>query len=257
MLSTALSMIRPDPSVDVEGYIHSIETAGTVDGPGIRYIVFTSGCPLACQYCHNPDTRIMKDGTQHMASGILNDIRSYAPFLKRAKGGVTLSGGEPLMQPDFTRTIFEGCHAMGLHTALDTSGFLGRKADDALLDATDLVLLDIKAGLPDLYHKVTSAQLDPTIAFAKRLSDINKSVWVRFVLVPGLTDSSENVTAVAKIASEIKSLERIDILPFHKMGEYKWAQMQQHYALKDTPPATQQDVDRVKDIFASMGLQSY
>jgi len=241
---------------EATGYVHSVETAGTSDGPGIRYIIFTSGCPLACQYCHNPDTQRSKCGKVTSAADLCADISSYASFLKKANGGVTMSGGEPLMQPEFTRAIFIGCKAMGLHTALDTSGFLGNKASDELLELTDMVLLDIKSGLPDLYREVTGTPLQPTLDFARRLADMNKKTWIRFVVVPGLTDAPENIHAVAEIVSGMPNVSRIDLLPFHKMGEYKWKELGKEYKLSDTREANDDDIKRARDIFESHGLRA-
>ena len=245
-----------DPEGQVVGYVHSVETGGTVDGPGIRYVVFLSGCPLHCQYCHNPDTRHMSDGKPMTAAALCADIATYAPFLKRARGGVTLSGGDPLTQAAFARAVLKGCKDLGLHTVLDTSGYLGSHADEELLAATDLVLLDIKSGDPETYRKVTGVKLQPTLEFALHLAEIGKPVWIRFVLVPGLTDAPENIEAVADIVATLPNVERIDILPFHKMGEYKWAEMRYSYTLALTPPASEEDLEKARQIFAAKGLKA-
>ena len=246
--------IEPDLN-PVNGYIHSIETGGTVDGPGWRYVLFLAGCPLSCMYCHNPDCMKMKNGVIRSVDDVLTDIYEYRTFLERTGGGVTISGGEPLAQSQFTKTLLRGCKDMGLHTALDTSGFMGSLADDELLDNADLVLLDIKSGLPETYKRVTGVPLEPTLEFAARLSERNHPMWLRFVLVPGLTDAPENVEAVAKIAAYLNNIQRIDILPFHKMGEYKWEMMGMPYLLKDTDEPTQADIDRAKAIFTAHGLE--
>src|SRR5512143_138394 len=171
----------------VDGYIHSVESGGTVDGPGVRFVVFTTGCPLRCLYCHNPDSLHLKDGRQVSSAKVVAEIAGYAPFLKRARGGVTISGGEPLAQPAFTAAVLRGCKRLGLHTALDTSGYLGAAAPDALLADTDLVLLDIKSFDPETYRRLTGVALQPTLDFARRLAALDKAMWVRYVLVPGLT----------------------------------------------------------------------
>ncbi|NCC21042.1 MAG: pyruvate formate lyase-activating protein [Alphaproteobacteria bacterium] len=238
------------------GYIHSIETAGTVDGPGVRYVVFLTGCPLSCWYCHNPDCMKMKNGFLRSAGDILDDIQDYRWFIERAKGGVTISGGEPLAQPQFVKTLFRGVKALGMHTALDTSGFLNKAADEELLSYVDLVLLDIKSGLPDLYKKVTGVALQPTLDFAQKLDDIGKPVWVRFVLVPDLTDGEDNIEEVAKICARHKNIERIDILPFHQMGEYKWHELGMEYKLQNTRQADETDVERARAIFARHGIKA-
>ena len=243
------------PGIASHGYVHSVETAGAVDGPGIRYVVFLSGCPLTCAYCHNPDCMKMKRGGR-LTDGeeLLSDIRSYKQFMTRTGGGVTISGGEPLVQPEFTRFLLEACKQAGLHTALDTSGYLGAKASDDLLAATDLVLLDIKSGLPDTYRKTTGVDLQPTIDFARRLSAMGKPIWVRFVLVPGLTDAKDNLEAVAAIVAGLETVERLEILPFHKMGEHKWDALGLPYTLGDTEPPTREEIARAKAILETSGV---
>lgn len=238
------------------GHVHSVETAGTVDGPGVRYVVFLTGCPLSCQYCHNPDALKLKNGVVRSVDDILEDIQDYRQFIERANGGVTISGGEPLSQAQFTKSLLKGCKDMGLHTALDTSGFLGAQTDDELLSYTDLVLLDIKSGLPEIYEEVTGVSLNPTLEFAHRLSAMGKPVWIRFVLVPGLTDSPENLEAVASIIVSLHNVERVDILPFHQMATYKWTELGMEYKLKDTRPGNEDDVARARDIFAKQGIKA-
>jgi len=240
----------------LEAYIHSVESSGTVDGPGVRFIVFFSGCPLRCKYCHNPDMMKMKCGKTRDIDDMFDEIKGYEKFLKRAKGGITLSGGEPLAQSEFAEELLKRCKSIGLHTAVDTSGFLGDKASDELIENTDLFLLDIKSGLSDIYKKVTNVELDKTLQFADRLSRMNKAIWIRFVLVPGLTDSEENIEAVAKIVSGIKTVERVDILPFHKMGEYKWKELGLKYELWDTEQPEKEDVQRAIAIFEKFGVHA-
>jgi pyruvate formate lyase activating enzyme len=238
----------------VSGWVHSVETAGTVDGPGVRYVVFLAGCPLRCQYCHNPDTQHMHDGTPTTAADVVADIAATAGFLRHGHGGVTLSGGEPLVQPEFCAAILRGCKELGLHTALDTSGFLGAHADDYLLADVDLVLLDIKAFTEATYRKVTGAALRPTLEFAERLASIGKPVWLRYVLVPGLTDDIAEITALAEFAAGLGNVERVDVLPFHKMGELKWRDLGRPYRLGDTQPPSAELTDRVRGIFRAAGL---
>lgn len=245
-----------DKQNTLTGYIHSVETAGTVDGPGVRYVVFLSGCPLRCQYCHNPDMMKMKRGTVKTVDEVWDDIAPYASFLKRAKGGVTVSGGEPLAQPEFTHEILKHCKRQGLHTALDTSGFLGEKASDALLENVDLVLLDIKSGIPETYMQATGVSLVPTLNFALRLERLNKPMWIRFVLVPGLTDDPDNIERLAEFVKTMKSVQRVDILPFHKMGEYKWKDLGMDYKLKDTAEPTLEQIEKARAIFAKHGIET-
>lgn len=240
---------------NLTGHIHSVETAGTVDGPGIRFVLFLTGCPLSCLYCHNPDCLKLKNGRVETVENLLAEIATYRNYLQKTKGGVTISGGEPLVQPAFTEALLRGCKEMGLHTALDTSGFLGHNAPDSLLEATDLVLLDIKSGLPDVYKRVTGVELQPTLDFAKRLDAMGKPVWARFVLVPGWTDGEDNIRAVADIIAPLSNVERVEVLPFHKMGEHKWEGLGIEYALKNVEPPSRDDTDRARDIFRRAGLQ--
>jgi len=243
-----------DDPAEISGIVHSVETCGTVDGPGVRFVLFTSGCPLRCQYCHNPDSAVPKLGTQRTAADVLEEISRYGKFLKRAKGGVTLSGGEPLQQSRFTKAILEGCKEMGLHTALDTSGFLGKLATPRLLAATDLVLLDIKSFDPLIYKRVTGREVEPTLQFARRLASIEKPLWIRFVLVPGLTDAPHNVRGIAEFVSRLPSVKRVDILPFHKMGEFKWQQLGRSYQLGDTQPPSEEQIESAREEFRKRGL---
>lgn len=246
-----------DPEGQVSGYVHSVETGGTVDGPGIRYVVFLSGCPLHCRYCHNPDTRHVSGGKLMTAAEVLRDVATYVPFLKRAGGGLTLSGGDPLTQAAFTKALLRGAKKLGLHTVLDTSGYLGSHADDDLLAATDLVLLDIKSGDPETYRKVTGVRLEPTLDFALRLAERGTQVWIRFVLVPGLTDDPENIRALARIVAALPNVVRTEILPFHKMGEYKWAELRYAYSLSGTPAADKADLEKARQLFREEGVEAF
>ncbi|MEM6520527.1 MAG: pyruvate formate-lyase-activating protein [Cyanobacteria bacterium P01_C01_bin.70] len=237
-----------------QGRIHSIETSSTVDGPGIRYVIFTQGCLLRCLYCHNPDTRDLHGGREITVDELIDDIKTYQSYLTYSGGGVTITGGEPLLQPEFVREIFRRCHALGIHTALDTSGFPDFAAAKPVLDYTDLVLLDIKAFDPETYHRVTHVAIEPTLHFARHLSRIQKPSWIRFVLVPGLTDDPANVEGVAQFAASLNIVEKVDVLPFHKMGEYKWKELGLTYLLSDTHPPTPEQTEAVKAIFRSYGL---
>lgn len=236
------------------GSIHSWELVTAVDGPGTRMTIFLSGCPLRCLYCHNPDTMAMRNGEPIEADELLRRIRRYRKIFRTTGGGITLSGGEVLMQPAFAARLLRGAKEMGIHTALDTSGFLGAAATDDMLADTDLVLLDVKSGIPETYQKVTGRALQPTIDFGDRLSERGIEIWVRFVLVPGLTDAPENIDAVARIASRWGSLSRLEVLPFHQMGRDKWAALHMDYALADAVPPSVEQVDEVRDRFRSFGL---
>ena len=244
----------PRQTQSVDGYIHSVETLGTVDGPGVRFVIFTQGCPHRCLYCHNPDTWRLKAGRQVASADLLDQIENAATFLKRARGGVTLSGGEPLAQPKFIASILRGCKEMGLHTALDTTGYLGAQADDALLDDVDLVLLDIKAASGRKYKSLTGVPIDPTIRFAERLAHRDQPVWLRYVLVPGLTDNLDDIESMATFAATLGNVERVDVLPFHQLGEHKWRELGLPYKLAGTPTPTPEMVVRARDTFRAAGL---
>lgn len=236
----------------IAGRIHSVETCGTVDGPGIRFVIFTQGCPLRCLYCHNPDCRDPQAGQLVTVESLIAEIQRYRNYLRA--GGVTVTGGEPLLQPDFVAEIFRRCHELGLHTALDTSGYVQLEAAKPVLDHTDLVLLDIKSYLPELYRKVTGVSLEPTLNLARYLDQIHKPTWIRFVLVPGLTDPEENIKGLAQFVATLSNVERVEVLPFHKMGEYKWQQLGLPYTLADVNPPTPEQVNHALQIFRAHGL---
>lgn len=238
----------------MQGRIHSIETCGTVDGPGIRYILFTQGCPLRCKYCHNPDTWKIADGKEVTTDSLISEILSYKSYMQFSGGGVTVSGGEPLLQPDFVKDLFIKCKAHGIHTCLDTSGFISIDKARPVLDYTDLVLLDIKSYNPTVYKDLTGVPLDPTLAFANYLKERHIPVWIRYVLVPGLTDNMKDIEDLASFLSTLTNIQRVDILPFHKMGEYKWEQLGYKYALFDTEQPSKEVVEEAKSIFKRYGL---
>ena len=239
------------------GYIHSYETMGTSDGPGMRFVLFLTGCPLRCQYCHNPDTWRLLNGRWATVDEVMDEIGKYAEFLIESDGGVTISGGEPLFQPKFLASILRRCQDLGLHTALDTSGFLGRQMTDAMLADTDLVLLDIKSSSPAIYKDITGVSIEPTLAFARRLSADGTPVWIRYVLVPGLSDDVANVAGVVEFAATLDNVERVEILPFHKMGEHKWEALNLEYRLKDAEPPSKELIQRVQDQFRLKNLQVF
>jgi len=241
-----------DPEI---GYYHSYEITGSVNGPGVRFTLFLSGCPLRCQYCQNPDMWQVHQGRRVTVGRMLDEIAKYARFVATAHGGITVSGGEPMLQIRFLEALLRRCkEQFGLHTAVDTSGYLGDRATDGFLDLVDLFLLDIKSGDPETYRLVTSAELEPTRRFARRLSDRGTRTWIRFVLVPGLTDAVENVEAVARFAATLRGVERVEVLPFHQLGAAKWAELQLRYQLAEVGAPTTALVDRVEEQFRSHGL---
>jgi pyruvate formate lyase activating enzyme len=240
------------------GRVHSWELVTGLDGPGTRLTVFLSGCVLRCQYCHNPDTWRLSDGRLTTLDELMDRIARRAAALKIMHGGVTLSGGEPLIQRPFVTNVLRRCKELGLHTALDTSGFLGMRATDDLLDAVDLVLLDVKAGLPETYRTVTGRQLAPTLRFGRRLRDRGTPIWIRYVLVPGLTDGEDDVRIVADYAASLgEVVQRVEVLPFHQMGKNKWKALQIPYPLEHTMPPSDELVTRVRETFRSRGLLTF
>ncbi|MCL2618313.1 MAG: pyruvate formate-lyase-activating protein [Defluviitaleaceae bacterium] len=245
-------------SYDVTGKIHSLETCGTVDGPGIRYVVFTQGCPIRCVYCHNPDTWDAngKNALTKSVGELLPDILKYKSYFKASGGGVTLTGGEPLMQKEFAAALFKACKGEGLHTALDTSGYAG--IDDGtrrVLEHTDLVLLDIKSINPATFKNVTGFPIDRTLEFAKHLSDAGIMAWARFVLVPGLTDDEDELHALAQYLTTLRNIDKVGILAFHQLGAYKWQDLGLDYKLADTPTPSAQETERVRDLFRGYGFE--
>lgn len=235
------------------GYVHSYETSSRYDGPGLRVVLFVSGCLLRCSYCHNPDTWHLKDGTYVSTQQVIDRLGSFAPVLRSLDGGLTISGGEPIVQLAFTWRILAAAKQMGLHTAVETSGFLGDRADDKYLSSIDLVLLDIKSSDPETYHAVTGRDLAPTLRFAERLAAIRKPAWVRFTLVPGLTDDPANVDGIARFVAPMKNVKWVEIQPFHQLGAFKWKAMNLEYKLRDTPRPTPELIDRVIGQFRTAG----
>lgn len=237
------------------GSVHSWELVTAVDGPGTRMTVFLAGCPLRCLYCHNPDTMQMRRGEDVSAEEILRRVARYRGVFRATGGGLTISGGEPLMQPAFVARLLRGAKEMGVHTTVDTSGFLGAAGTDAMLDDLDLVLLDVKSGDPQTYRRVTGRELEPTLAFGRRLSERGVQIWIRYVLVPDLTDAWDNVEAVADYVATLSTVARVEVLPFHQMGRDKWAELGMRYELEETRPPTPELVERVRGQFRSRGLE--
>jgi pyruvate formate lyase activating enzyme len=239
------------------GYIHSTQLGSTVDGPGLRFVVFLTGCLLRCQYCHNPDTWHKTSGKPFSVDQAMPVVTKYAQVLRISKGGITLSGGEPLVQVEFTTRMFRRCKELGLHTCLDTSGRLGDRLSDEQLMDIDLNLLDIKSGDPEIYRRVSHGPLQPTLDYARRLSNLRRPMWVRFVLVPNLTDGYDNVQRVADFCADLKSLERVEVLRFHQLGRSKWQKLGIDYPLNDTQPPSAELTERVRSQFRSRGITVY
>lgn len=234
------------------GFVHSTESFGTKDGPGIRYIFFLQGCHLRCLYCHNADTWNKGEKTKMTPEEAFHEVEKVKGFIKN--GGVTVSGGEPLMQPEFVLELFKLCKENNLHTCLDTNGYLFNDQIKAVLELTDLVLLDVKHIHPKKYFDLTNVDLQPTLNFLNYLSEIRKPTWIRYVLVPGYTDDEVDLKNWAQYISKYKNVERVDILPFHQMGAHKWEEIGRDYPLKDVKPATIEDVKKAETIFKEAGL---
>lgn len=241
--------------MSLKGRIHSFESCGTVDGPGIRFVVFMQGCPLRCKYCHNPDTWKFNEGREVTVDEIINEAKKYKSYMKFSKGGITASGGEPFVQVEFIRDLFKRAKDEGIHTVIDTSGYV--KIEDAkkVLEYTDLVLLDIKSYDNMIYKDLTGVSNEKTLKLANYLSNINKPTWIRYVLVPGVTDDMDNIENLAKFLSNMDNIEKVQILPFHKLGEYKWEELGYEYELENTKPPKDEDVEKARKIFNDYGLK--
>jgi pyruvate formate lyase activating enzyme len=240
----------------VTGRVHSWDLSTGVDGPGTRFVLFLSGCPLRCLYCANPDTWHMRDGKPTTVDEVMAEIEKYRPFITTAGGGVTLTGGEALLQPAFTAGIFRRCKELGLHTALDTSGFLGARATDELLADTDLVLLDIKSFDVRTYRKLTGGDLVPTLNFATRLDRLAVPVWIRYVLVPGWTDDPAAIDGLGAFLAGLGNVDRVDVLPFHKLGAHKYDALGIPFLLRDTSGPDTELTERVREQFREHGLRA-
>jgi len=239
------------------GVIYSWDTSIGVDGPGTRFVVFTSGCSLRCVFCDNPESWHRSGGHTVTVTEVMTELARYERFIAVAGGGLTVTGGEALSQPDFVAELMHAAHERGIHTALDTSGYLGDDASDDLLHDVDLVLLDIKSWDPETYHRVTKRELAPTLRFARRLADLGRPTWLRFVLVPGWTDEPANVDGVAAFAASLGNIERVDVLPFHRMALGKYRALGITYPTADVEPPSPELIQRVQDQFRSHGLVTY
>jgi len=256
---------RDVPELDVRtalatgdvGFLHSFTTGSTVDGPGVRVVAWTSGCQFRCLYCHNPDTWNMTNGIPVTLGKATEELRKYRTGLKVMAGGFTLSGGEPLMQDRFAVKLLTAAQALGIHTALDTNGSLGARLTDAELECIDLVLLDIKSWDAERHRQVTGMEVGPVLDFARRLAARKRPVWLRFVLVPGLTDDARNITEIAKFSGGLGNVDRVDVLPFHQMGRFKWKELKLNYALDNVQPPTSEAVEQACAWFRAEGLKVY
>lgn len=228
--------------------IHSIDTFGTVDGPGVRFVIFMQGCHLQCKYCHNRDTWDINSGKYISKDDLLEQILKYKTYIM-PNGGVTVSGGEPLLQPYFLISLFKELKKHGIHTAIDTSGMVElTDTIKELLSLTDLVLLDIKHINSEKCKDLVGFSNEKELAFARYLSDNNIPIYIRQVLIPGYTDNEEDLLLLKDFINSLKTVERVELLPYHNLGEYKWKELNLEYKLKDIRPANSDDVEKAKKI---------
>jgi pyruvate formate lyase activating enzyme len=235
------------------GKIHSFESFGTVDGPGLRFVVFMQGCAFRCLYCHNPDTFEMDRAAYELTPlEVFEKMQKFMPYYRR--GGITVSGGEPLLQPNFVRDLFKLCKTEGIHTAIDTAGIdLNEDVKDAL-QYTDLVLLDIKCIDPAIHLTLTGKPLKPTLDFAQYLKEQEIPTWIRYVLIPGITDCNDLIEKHAEFVASLKNVAKVEILPFHKLGEKKYETLGMEFPLKNVKTPTQERIENAKDIYRRNGI---
>jgi pyruvate formate lyase activating enzyme len=239
------------------GFLHSYTTGSTVDGPGVRVVAWTTGCAWRCRYCHNPDTWTMRNGYPISVARAAEELGKYRQGLKVMAGGLTVSGGEPLMQHRFVMKLMAAAKGMGIHTTIETNGFYGERLSDADLQKIDLVMLGIKSWGTERHKELTGRDIGPTLGFARRLAAQRRKVWVRYVLVPNLTDGPDIVANIASFAADLGNVERVEVLPFHQMGRYKWQQLGIKYHLENTEPPSAEAVERAIAAFRTAGLQAY
>ena len=237
------------------GFVHSFTTGSAVDGPGMRLVAWTAGCQWRCVYCHNPDTWNMMNGMPVTIERAIEGLNKYRHGLKAMGGGITISGGEPLMQDRFVVKLCRAARAMGVHTCVETNGYLAERLTDNELDAIDLVMLGLKSW-GDHHKKVTGKEVGPTLEFAKRLAARKQPVWLRFVLVPGLTDDEDDLKGMAKFAAALGNVERVEVLPFHQLGKYKWERLGLDYALEQTQAPSPEQINKACDLFKAEGLSA-
>jgi pyruvate formate lyase activating enzyme len=238
------------------GFLHSFTTGSAVDGPGMRVVAWTTGCMWRCQYCHNPDTWTMRNGIPVSVARAVEQLGKYRHGLKVMSGGLTISGGEPLMQQKFVFKVLEVAKKLGIHTAIETNGYLGANLSDADIENLDLVLLGIKSWDPVRHKDLTGREIGPTLDFARRLAVAGKPIWVRFVLVPGLTDHPDDIAGIARFAAGLGNVQRVEVLPFHQLGRFKWQQLKMRYKLEDTQPPTPEAQAQACAVFRAEGLEA-
>lgn len=237
---------------NITGRVHSFESFSTVDGPGVRFVIFLQGCPLRCKYCHNRDTRDVNLGEVYTAQQVVEKVLNYKEYIYE-NGGVTISGGEPLIQLDFVIELFKKLKEHNIHTTLDTSGFIDTDKLKDLLEYTDLVLLDLKQMDDDSHKDLIGVSNEKILKFAKHLSDNNIPMWIRHVLVPGHTDDEEHLIKLKEFIQTLNSVEKVEVLGYHTMGKDKWELLGEKYPLEGVPEASEQDIARAEEI---LGIQN-
>jgi pyruvate formate lyase activating enzyme len=237
------------------GFVHSFTTGSAVDGPGVRVVAWLTGCQFRCAFCHNPDTWKMTNGMPVSLVRAVEVIKQYRQGLRTMKGGLTISGGEPLLQHRFLLKLFAAAQKAGIHTALDTNGYLGERLRDEELASIDLVLLGLKAITPDLHRRLTGMDNQPVHEFARRLAARHRPIWIRFVVVPGWTDDMTEVGRMADFAAGLGNVERVDVLPFHQLGRFKWERLNMDYRLREAEPPSREKIEEVLARFRAAGLK--
>jgi pyruvate formate lyase activating enzyme len=238
------------------GFLHSFTTGSTVDGPGVRVVAWTTGCTWRCLYCHNPDTWTVTNGIPVTIAGATAQLRKYRVGLQIMSGGLTVSGGDPLVQHRFVVKLLAAATAMNLHTAIETNGYYGDRLTDRELDAIDLVMLGIKTWDPERHRRLTGMDVEPTLEFARRLAALKRKVWIRFVLVPGLTDDSGDIGRIARFTAGLGNVERVEVLPFHQLGRFKWERLGLRYTLDTVKPPSHEATEQACAIFRAEGLKA-
>ncbi|PSU32321.1 pyruvate formate lyase 1-activating protein [Photobacterium lutimaris] len=239
--------------MSVKGRIHSFESCGTVDGPGIRFIVFMQGCLMRCQYCHNRDTWDLNEGKEITVEELINEAKSYRFFMKSSGGGVTASGGEAMMQPEFVRDFFRAAQAEGIHTCLDTNGYIRKHTDviDEVLDVADLVMLDLKQLDDSIHQNLVGVPNKRVLDFARYLHQRGQKTWIRYVVVPGYTDDERSAHLLGDFIKDMDNIEKVELLPYHQLGEHKWEAMGFDYQLTGVKPPSKEVMEKVKEIISS------
>ncbi|HVO26794.1 MAG TPA: pyruvate formate-lyase-activating protein [Candidatus Margulisiibacteriota bacterium] len=236
------------------GFVHSFTTGSAVDGPGMRVVVWLTGCQFRCVFCHNPDTWKVNNGMPVPLARAVEEVRKYRNALRTMKGGLTVSGGEPMLQHRFLIRLFTAVKETGIHTTVDTNGYFGERLSDADLQACDLVMLGLKALDADLHRRVTGMDNTPVLAFASRLAGLRRPLWLRYVLVPGLTDGADELKRIAAFAAGLGNVEQVELLPFHQLGRFKWERLGMTYTLQDTEPPSPEQTEQALAVFRAAGL---